>query len=286
MTLLFCIASNPPWRPKSPFAYDSPHKSISVRAKDFDLYSQTLSGVSSDNLLIIHANDTGSVTPPEMIAEAVASDLPSGSARLVGPILVTTQWGRRGKYKDQTISTPVSEGVTDRRTYSVYYWDSLETLAERLAQGSSLDELDVAGILSDRSEVQQIAAQCGRLYHYWLKNQVLVRNAGHVARMYCHQSSPEARDSFERLIRPGGEFDLNLSEIRQIAQKAKQHTDACLAAATEQLINDWEQVFRSFRGAWYQQPPVDATTVQERFELVQKRARKLQELIERLSKGG
>jgi hypothetical protein len=58
----------------------------------------------------------------------------------------------------------------------------------------------------------------GILRHSWLKNQILGMDAGFVVQMHGRPSLHEARESFERKIRPGGEFDLRLSDARQLVR--------------------------------------------------------------------
>ncbi|MET0621810.1 MAG: hypothetical protein ABW250_02410 [Pyrinomonadaceae bacterium] len=62
------------------------------------------------------------------------------------------------------------------------------------------------------------ARQRGILRHSWLKNQILGIDAGFVVQMRGRPSLREARESFERKILPGGEFDLRLGEARQLAR--------------------------------------------------------------------
>jgi hypothetical protein len=314
MTLLFCIASNQSWRPAPPFTSESLCRRIKVGEKDFDLYWQSVSEDASNALLVAHANDVGIVTPLKMIEESAVSNLPAGDLTVLETILVTTQRGRRGRYEDRSVVVAVSEGTADRKTYPVFYWESIEALARRLAQGGKVDERAIFEVLSaenaDRGMDQIFAAQCGFLCHSWLKNDVLKRDAGYVAQMRCRQSLREKRDSFERKIRPGGEYELNFSQARQIVRSAiasfgptwtpnrslsgksqearlndAPRPDIFSVARIELIIDDWERVFQEFRDVWYQQPQIEETVIQEKFKLVQEHAGKLRELLEWLPKG-
>lgn len=164
------------------------------------------------------------------------------------------------------------------------------------------------------------ALRRGLLWHSWLKNQILNMDAGFVVRMYSHPALREARESFERKIQPGGEFEAKLHDARQFVQdiiggyspaqlvdigvlsslsaevrasiKATIHQEYLAQTGIEQhtelianAIDNLEQALKEFADAWYRQPVLEESLLKSRFEQSQARARTLHNELEKLPEG-
>jgi len=166
----------------------------------------------------------------------------------------------------------------------------------------------------------EVALHRGLLWHSWLKNQVLKMDSGYVVQMHRRPSLKEERESFERKIQAGGEFESNLTNARKLVgnmvhgfsptQLIESGSFATLSAEAHEVIksvihkeylrqtrieeyvepasdaiNELEDAYKEFAIAWYQKPPVSDKVIQQCFELLQCRARKLHELLGRLPEG-
>lgn len=166
----------------------------------------------------------------------------------------------------------------------------------------------------------EIALQLSLLRHSWLKNQILKMDAGYVVHMYGRPSLLEERESFERKIQLGGEFESKLRLCRKLAHgmvegfspaqlielsplgglpvetqeiiKSVLHREylketgiAQWVEPMEQAIDSLEKAFSQFTNVWYQPPPVQRSVIQEAFEGLQQYARVLHELLGRLPEG-
>ncbi len=163
------------------------------------------------------------------------------------------------------------------------------------------------------------ARQRGILRHVWLKNQILGIDAGFVVQMRGRPSLREARESFERKIRPGGEFDLKLEDARRLgrdmvegfspaqladsgplaglppealaAVKSAVHREYLSETRIEQRVGPLSaacdllaDALREFSDAWFERA-AGAMVLRKSFEQLQLRARALHEELEQLPEG-
>lgn len=164
------------------------------------------------------------------------------------------------------------------------------------------------------------ALRRGLLWHSWLKNQILKMDSGYVVQMHRRPSLQEERESFERKIHAGGEFESNLDDARQLvlnmvegfspiqlvdsgplaimsvkareAIKSVVHREYLIQTRIEECImpitsaiDELELAYREFASTWYQHPSADQAAIQKSFESLQHCARNLHELLGRLPEG-
>jgi len=164
------------------------------------------------------------------------------------------------------------------------------------------------------------ALQRGLLWHSWLKNQILKMDAGYVAHMHSRPSLLEERESFERKIQPGGEFDSRLDEARRFARemvdgfspaqlvdsgpltslstearaglKSVIHGEYLEQTSIEErsgpiagAVDELGKALSDFRDVWYQRSQAEADQVRAGFEQLQARARALHEMLGNLPEG-
>jgi hypothetical protein len=164
------------------------------------------------------------------------------------------------------------------------------------------------------------ALQRGLLWHSWLKNQILKMDAGYVAYMYSRTSLLEERESFERKIRPGGEFESRLDEARRFAHdmvdgfspaqlvdsgplanlsaearaglKSIIHGEYLEQTSIEErsgpvaeAVDELGKALSDFRDVWYRGPHSGADQIRAGFEQFQTRARALHEMLGNLPEG-
>ena len=166
----------------------------------------------------------------------------------------------------------------------------------------------------------ELSQERGRLRHLWLKNQVLALNEDYTALMHTKPSLREARESFESKIRPDGEFDDRLNDVRRIVRQMgegfspaqivdlgpleqlspnvrqlvknishdlylRQTMIAELGASLAEVIAVLAQALKDFSTAWFKQPPVDETLIRSKFAHFQLCAKALQEKLSNLPQG-
>ena len=164
------------------------------------------------------------------------------------------------------------------------------------------------------------AMRRGLLWHSWLKNQILKMDAGYVVHIHSRPDLQEERESFERKIRPSGEFDSKIKEARQFVRdmvegfspaqlidtgplaslsaearasiKSTIHVEYLIETMMEHqtepisvAIDELEQALKKFARAWSRQPPADRALVSQRFEQLQEAARTLHERLGNLPEG-
>jgi hypothetical protein len=164
------------------------------------------------------------------------------------------------------------------------------------------------------------ALRRGLLWHSWLKNQILKMDAGYVAHMHSRPSLREERESFERKIQPGGEFESRLDEARRFALemvagfspaqlvdsgplkglseearaglKSAIHGEYLEQTSIEERtgpvaagVDELGEALGEFRGVWYGRPQARAEEVRAGFEQLQARARALHEILGNLPEG-
>jgi hypothetical protein len=164
------------------------------------------------------------------------------------------------------------------------------------------------------------ALRRGLLWHSWLKNQILKMNADYVAQMHGDTSLQEERESFERKIQAGGEFESKLSDARRFASemiegfspaqlvdsgplanlsaeartsiKAVIHDEYLRQTMIEERtgpiasgVDDMERALKGFSTVWYRRPPAQQDLVKTEFERLQACARLLHEKLGSLPEG-
>lgn len=164
------------------------------------------------------------------------------------------------------------------------------------------------------------ALQRGLLWHSWLKNQILKMDAGYVAHMHSRTSLLEERESFERKIQPGGEFESRLDEARRFARdmvdgfspaqlvdsgplaaipaearaslKKVIHGEYLKQTSIEErtkpvavAVDELGKALGEFRDVWYRHPHSGAEQIRAGFEQLQTRARTLHEMLGNLPEG-
>lgn len=165
-----------------------------------------------------------------------------------------------------------------------------------------------------------VSRQRGRLRHIWLKNQILAMNEDYVVLMHTSPSLRAARESFERKIRPKGEFAGRLEDARQLLSEMVEgfgpgqlidsgllgdlSTDArdsiksvlhdqylknsMMAQSSEAItkaVKDLRTSLRELSTAWYQQPSADDALIRKKFADFQLNAKVLQESLGNLPEG-
>jgi len=164
------------------------------------------------------------------------------------------------------------------------------------------------------------ALQRGLLRHSWLKNQILQISPDFVAQVNSRPSLWEERESFEKKIQSGGEFETKLNDARQLirdmvkgfspeqlvdrgplanlSQKARESVKAVIhdiylrqtkieqyTEPVTRAIDDLENALREFTTVWYLQQSAEQNLIRNRFEQVQECARILHEKLGDLPEG-
>lgn len=164
------------------------------------------------------------------------------------------------------------------------------------------------------------ALQRGLLWHSWLKNQILKMDASYVAHMHSRPSLLKERESFERKIQPGGEFESKLDKARSFAHdmvdgfspaqlvdsrplaklssearaglKSVIHGEYLEQTSIEErtgpitgAVDELGKVLSEFRDVWYRRPHCEAELIRAGFEQLQARARALHEMLGNLPEG-